>query len=564
MSTATLLVISGSDQGTRFEVEEELVHIGRGGRNEIRILDSEVSRRHAAIRLEGNKYTLNDLNSSNGTFVNGEQIDRRPLHNGDRIRVGQSVILFSQAAEAEDSRPMVHLVDLLSSDSHDRSRIVSRTPRALADVDETERDPDSVVSEYEADLQTLYSISEEVVSQSASIEHVLDRIIQLTVDVVNADRGCILLKSQDTGNLVPQSVYMSKEDSNTSVPVSRSIVDYVQHNHRGVRTTDARHDERFEAGQSILQAGIREALCVPMQGRYELCGVLYVDTTSSSQEHLADPSQNSRFTDEQMHLVLSIARQAALAVENYRYQEALVKAERLAAMGQTIALLSHHIKNILQGVRGGSYLIDMGLSEHDEELIRRGWGIVERNQDRIFHLVMDMLTFSKERTPDLKHGMLNDIVGEVVELMQAKADENNVKLKSELGEDLPECVYDAEGLHRATLNIVLNAIDAVEGAENGAVRVETGHLRDNDHMYVAITDNGPGISEDKLDSIFQIFESTKGARGTGLGLAVSRKILREHGGDVFVESKPGRGCRFILTWPRIDDDQRPVESGTIP
>ena len=88
-----------------------------------------------------------------------------------------------------------------------------------------------------------------------------------------------------------------------------------------------------------------------------------------------------------------------------------MQAERLAAVGQTIATLSHHVKNILQGIRGGSYLIDEGLKAGETELIRKGWRIVEKNQERISNLVMDMLTFSKERTPELVPAELNQVVG---------------------------------------------------------------------------------------------------------------------------------------------------------
>ena len=119
--------------------------------------------------------------------------------------------------------------------------------------------------------------------------------------------------------------------------------------------------------------------------------------------------------------MIAIAHQAALAVEDTRYHQAMVQAERLAAVGQTIATLSHHIKNILQGIRGGSYLIEMGLSAHDEAVVRKGWGMVERNQNKISALVMDMLTFSKEREPEPVAGDLNTTVAEVVELMQTRA-----------------------------------------------------------------------------------------------------------------------------------------------
>ena len=116
------------------------------------------------------------------------------------------------------------------------------------------------------------------------------------------------------------------------------------------------------------------------------------------------------------------------------------------------------------------------------------------------------------------------------------------------------CTFDAEGIHRAVLNIVINAIDAVEGSDHAVVKVETGLHVESDMLWVAVSDNGPGIPEDQLGRIFNVFESTKGARGTGLGLAVSLKIIREHGGDIAVESRLGEGSRFTLAWPRLDDD----------
>ncbi|MBT4866719.1 MAG: GAF domain-containing protein, partial [Planctomycetaceae bacterium] len=311
-----------------------------------------------------------------------------------------------------------------------------------------------------------------------------------------------------------------------------------------------------------LQAGIREAMCVPMQGRYELRGVVYVDTTIPPERVVLDGVVPDKFSEEQLRLLVAIARQAALAIENNRYQQALLKAERLATMGQTIAMLSHHIKNILQGVRGGSYLIDMGLKDHNEELVHKGWGIVEKNQNRIYHLVMDMLTFSKERQPALESAQLNETVGEVCELMQSRADDAKADLEFQPMPDLPVTVFDPEGIYRAVLNVVTNAIDATEATDSGTVRVETGYDGNTDSVYVCVTDNGAGIPEDQLKMIFNAFESTKGARGTGLGLAVSRKILREHGGDITVETEVGRGSQFLLTWPSIEEDPQPKQAGT--
>lgn len=549
MNRATLLVIQGQDQGARFQVGEEPIGIGRGVRNEVRLLDTEVSRQHAQVLREGQRHVLIDRGSSNGTFLNGRPVKHAPLVDGDRIQIGRSVILFSDT-RSDESKHAASVIDFIGREGAvDSSRIVGRFAH------ETSPSGPSTLLVRPADASVLYRIAEEAVSPSSSVEQLLARVLDLTMAAVTANRGCVLLKAMDSDDLNPVAARQRQADGPPRIPLSRSIVDYVLKSNHGVRTSDARHDARFDAGQSILQAGVREALCVPMQGRYETMGVIYVDTTTAADAWIAGGGKTEVFNDEHLRLMVAIGRQAAIAVENNRYQQALVKAERLAAMGQTIALLSHHIKNILQGVRGGSYLIDMGLGGHNEEMIRKGWNIVEKNQGKIYHLVMDMLTFSKERKPSLISKNVNQTIGDVCELMQSRAEECGVKLECRFDRDLPEATYDEEGIHRAALNVVINAIDAVEGAEGGLVTVETGRIADGDLVYIAITDNGPGIPADKLASIFNIFESTKGSRGTGLGLAVSRKILREHGGEITVESEPGNGCRFLLSWPRHPEEE---------
>jgi signal transduction histidine kinase len=108
---------------------------------------------------------------------------------------------------------------------------------------------------------------------------------------------------------------------------------------------------------------------------------------------------------------------------------------------------------------------------------------------------------------------------------------------------------DPEGIHRAVLNLAANALEALEDWKNPAITVITGVERDGKWARVSIQDNGPGIPANKLADIFRPFVSTKGSKGTGLGLAVSRKILREHGGDILVQSRAGKGCKFILRLP---------------
>jgi signal transduction histidine kinase len=280
--------------------------------------------------------------------------------------------------------------------------------------------------------------------------------------------------------------------------------------------------------------------------------------------------------------MVAIGHQAALAVEDTSYYSALVQAERLAAMGQTIAGLSHHVKNILQGIRGGSFLIQEGLTAQDWDVTRKGWDIVEKNQERISNLVLDMLTFSKEREPEMVVSDLNQIVGDVLELMQGRANDEGIRLIDARGDDVPLATFDPDGLYRAILNVTTNALDAcvdamaeelaIEDDEVAAssqrdpaprqVKVETGYDVAANKLTVSVEDNAAGISTDQMKRIFNVFVSTKGHRGTGMGLPVSQKILEEHGGQILVESEPGRGSRFRLEWPVLLNEASNEASGS--
>lgn len=552
----SLFVIQGRDQGMRFELAsgEDQHGLGRDAGNSIQIHDTEVSRRHAEIRRVDGKYFLVDLGSSNGTYINAERIHERALTSGDTLQIGRTTLLYTEPSEgAENLGEKINIVG--QNHSADQSRILrSMKPEEGSEIFEfgVERTQSPWLARARSNLQIMYRTAL-AVSHTLDIDQLLSRIMELIFEWVEADRGCIMLVDPEGKDLRPKVRRNRKGvKSDEKITISQTILDYVMQRKEGVLTSNAREDDRWDTGASILQMGIREAICVPMQGRYDMVGVIYIDTYTPAQRFV-QPATN-KFNDEHLKLMVAIGHQAALAVEDTSYYSAMVQAERLAAVGQTIATLSHHIKNILQGIRGGSYLIEMGLTDHDERVVRKGWDIVERNQKKISALVMDMLTFSKEREPEVGPASLNEVVRDVVDLMQSRADELKVSLAWQPAANLPELIFDSEGIHRAVLNVVTNAIDACEGTENSTVVVSISLNPVTGQASVIVEDNGPGIPAEDRQDIFSLFMSRKGSRGTGLGLPVSKKILKEHGGDILLDSEIGRGSRFILQLPAVYPD----------
>ncbi len=558
----SLFVIRGIDQGSKFELRTPSVTLGREPNNPIQLHDTEVSRRHVELRLVDGRYTLVDLNSSNGTYVNGRQVEIHALSNGDQIQLGASLLLYTGAPD-ETTGAAARQVDIVTGvEAKDQSRILrSMTQEEGSRIFDLALDApgDPWVARVRANLQVMYRTAL-AVSQTLDIDQLLARIMELIFEWVEPDRGCIMLYNPEAHQLEPK-VRRTRPGIRPEerISISRTILDYVIQHREGVLTSDAQDDSRWDNAASIMQAGIREAICVPMQGRYDIVGVIYIDTSVAPRQVLQSAS-GSKFSAEHLKLMVAIGHQAALAVEDTRYYSAMVQAERLAAVGQTIATLSHHIKNILQGIRGGSYLIEMGLSDHDESLTRKGWDIVERNQTRISTLVMDMLTFSKDREPELVSAELNQTVGEVVELMTARAGELGVTLEYKPDPRMGTLTFDPEGIHRATLNVLTNAIDACDKRDDGVVIVRTELASEESIARIIVEDNGAGIPPEEINNIFTLFVSHKGGRGTGLGLPVSQKILKEHGGRILCESTVGQGSRFALEFPAAIP--KPAGAGT--
>jgi len=451
-----------------------------------------------------------------------------------------------------DKDYLTQSIAIVPDGAMDSSQIRSRAD--LSDpVGETEFfDPETAnpLSVNKSQWEIMYRTSL-AVSRTLDINQLLEQIVDLIFQWVQCDHACVMLQDESTGALNPVYRKNRKIQSNHQITISKTILDYVLKKEEGVLTSNAKDDRRWNSSASIEASGVCEAICVPMRGRYGVVGVLYIDTIVSATKQ-SKHSELNVFNDEHLKMMVTIGHQAALAIEDTRFYQSTLQSEKLAAVGQTIANLSHHVKNILQGLRGGGYMVNEGLKSQNVDTIRSGWEICEKIHGRIESLVLDMLTMSKERKPKLQSIDLVQLIQDVLAIAKTSASDAKVELTWQPDESIENVSVDPEGIHHALLNLVLNAIDATGGRPDAKVLVKA--TQDPTSTQIVIEDNGIGIPKSQLTTIFSLFESTKGNRGTGLGLPVSQKIVREHGGEISVSSIVDQGTTFTISLPNSNND----------
>ncbi|MDP6380633.1 MAG: FHA domain-containing protein, partial [Phycisphaerae bacterium] len=399
---ASLTVIQGLDRGKTFEVEETDFVIGREPSCEIPLSDTSVSRHHARMVQTGKQLRIKDLGGVNGTFVNGARIADTAVEPGDQIRVGNTLLRLESTATAglpdEDGGVIVDTEGNLVDSSIKATVRPEEAPHQVfapgsGDVAEIRT---ALVG-----LQAIYKISD-TIGSIRDVRELLKQIMDMVFDVVDADRGFIMITDEETGQMVPMAIRYreelieeiqreqsggdakgtggGKDQKSLPITVSHTIINYVMKRGEGVLSTNAMQDRRFADGESVHDFGIRSALCVPLKAHDRILGIIHVDM------HISQ----GQFTEDDLRLMTAMGFQAGLAIENAHLMQATVEAERLAATGQAVASVSHYIKNILQGIQGGEHLLQTGLGAENLHKVEQGWEIIRRNQDRINNLVKNM------------------------------------------------------------------------------------------------------------------------------------------------------------------------------
>jgi signal transduction histidine kinase len=240
----------------------------------------------------------------------------------------------------------------------------------------------------------------------------------------------------------------------------------------------------------------------------------------------------------------------------------LVQSQRFAAIGQAVTGIQHAVKNMLNALKGGAYLVRVGMTKDDGPRVREGWSMVEEGIDRISDLSRNLLQYAKEWKLDLEQTDLNRLLAQIGERNRQSAADQGVAVRYEANDDLPAVRCDPKLIDMAATDIVVNAIDACtwkdyQGDETPEVVLRGFVAEDGRRAVIEVRDNGCGMTEEIRRNIFTPFFSTKKTLGTGLGLALTARIINVHGGDVSVESAPERGATFRIHLP-IDG---PSDSG---
>ncbi len=275
-------------------------------------------------------------------------------------------------------------------------------------------------------------------------------------------------------------------------------------------------------------------LAVPVQNSEKK--VVGVITTANAKK--------GSFSADDEWFLRTYAIEVAMAVEKQNFLHQSFAALRLTSIGETVAGLSHCIKNIAHTLRASSYIIKRAIASNNLKEIKTAWEILDRHIESLANISLDVLTYDPAAHKGGKGTKLNDMVQHVIDLFQEEAMARAITLKMHLGKKVDPCSFDARGIYRCLVNLIINAFNACP-LSGGEVKVSTNRI-DGKELMIGVSDNGRGIDENTKAELFDLFKTSKTENGTGLGLPIVADIIKNHNGKIEIDTKPGKGTTFKL------------------
>jgi len=377
--------------------------------------------------------------------------------------------------------------------------------------------------------------------------HVLSQIAYHTRLAMKSEMSTLALYDKITNEIYYQVHWQGNKKSESFIrtnPDHGSLIWCIQH-HRLLDIRDPSNDPRFNPENDAPDSKqVRSVLAIPVQGRLSTIGVLRVMNKRTAKAF-------SRYDEKILTL---FAGYAALLLDNERLFEENISRETLSNIGQNILNSAHGLKNLLNNIDGGAYIVERSVQNKSMEGVHEGWDILKRNSQRLRDVVLDMLLYSRPRETDFHLTDINHLCSELIILMKDSAARDHVEMAIEADDRIGKICLDHKAVSRGLMNLLGNAVFACQSKGGGKVLLST-QLVDDETFKIIVKDDGCGIPVENLAHIFDVFFTTKGSKGTGLGLAVSKKIITEHGGTLEVESEVGAGSTFTMTFPRTGRGQ---------
>jgi signal transduction histidine kinase len=386
---------------------------------------------------------------------------------------------------------------------------------------------------------TMLDLAREV-NTARELPDLLNYIVITAAELLNSEASSILLRKDDVLHFEVAFGEKGTEVIKLTVPLGAGIAGSVALSGKStiVQKAETKGSGIFKDIDKKSGITTRNLLCVPLQVKERIIGVVEV----------MNRRDKEGYNEDDIFLLEGFANEAALAIERAQLIEKRIQAERLATIGRTVAGLAHCIKNIANALKAGEYIVDKAFRDDNPTLLKKGWEITKQGSERIRRFVQDMLTLSKKREPERSICSPHEVVEQVVEIIDEKAKEKNVKIITQFDEKIGRVHIDQKNIFRCLLNLVSNSLDACE-ENKGLIKIETFKVKEKPFFGYRVIDNGHGISKENQKKLFHDFFSTKGSQGTGLGLSVTHTIVREHGGFIKCDSQLGKGTAFTIELP---------------
>jgi signal transduction histidine kinase len=535
-----LSVLRGPGQGKVLRLPtDRAFSIGRGHSNDLTLADRLVSSHHARIQMEGGYFVLTDLNSKNHTYVNGNPISGAViLRDQDQLGIGNCVLVAKEASPAAveltdrpDTRPIKASIETGKTMAIDPASIKT----AITNFGRAERN-----------LAVIHASGRLLLERREPAEF-LPALLDLMFDVVPADRGAVFILEK--GEMRPLHARDARGQPLANLAISRSVLRKAVEEGTSVLTGTGLAGADEATQDSIVLHQIASAMCAAIRGRNEVLGAIYLDSKITGKA----------FEQEDLELLTTVAAQAGMAHENSRLARDSARADRMAAIGLVVAGLAHDIKNYMAGLNLSQELLEPEVREKMGPNGIEAWETMKDSQGRVTDLVQDMLAYSKPREPDWALVDPNQVVTAAAGAVERRATSRGVLLDVKRHPKAGLWWMDAKGIERCVVNLAGNGVDATPGG--GTVTVKVDLPEDGNALEIQVADTGAGIPPEARDKVFDLFFSSKGSKGTGLGLAVTRKIVEEHGGTITFTTEVNEGTTFVVRLPRHDERPKAKEGG---